>query len=120
MKTKNLVLIGVLAVVGLLVLFGVLAAQSGNEAYRNDASPVMYFYRADCHFCQQQAPILRELAGEGFRVKVMDVGKYPNYWQEYSVGGTPMFLAQNGDRLEGLQQKEPLRQFLASHGAKIA
>ena len=112
-------LFGTLFFIALLVVFGVLAAQSGNEPYKDDRSPVMYFFSSTCRFCQQQAPILRELSAEGFRIKPMDVGKNPNYWEDYSVTGTPTFLAANGDRLDGFTQKEALRAFLAQHGAKI-
>ncbi|MBU1197412.1 thioredoxin family protein [Candidatus Micrarchaeota archaeon] len=120
MKTKNIILFGVLGVVGLILILGVMASSPGNEPYLDDSSPVMYFHSDSCHFCAQQKPILRELASEGYRVKLMDVGRNPALWQEYGITGTPAFIAENGERLSGLTQKQALRTFLASNGAKIA
>ena len=86
-------------------------------AFAEDAQ-VKYFYSDACHFCQQQKPILDELAAEGYRVKPMDVQANPGYWQQYGVSGTPTFIAENGDMLRGLQEKDDLRAFLDVHGGK--
>lgn len=96
------------------------AQASAPKKYFDDSSPVMYFWSEDCHFCKLQVPVLNELAEEGFRVKSMDVGKNPGYWQDYAVGGTPTFLASDGERLIGLQPKEKLRAWLEKKGAKTA
>ncbi len=111
---------GILAV----VLIGALAVAffKGPPAYASDASSVMYFYRDDCSFCIKQKPILEELSAEGYRVKLMDVGRNPTYWQQYGITGTPTFVntKDQADRLEGLQPKDTLRVWLEKTGAKIA
>ena len=119
MKTGEKVVAGAVALIVLIVIAGYFASQSAGGAYFDDASPVMYFYSADCHFCQQQKPILADLAALGYRVKSMDVGVHPDYWRQYSINGTPTFLAANGDAKVGLTQKEDLQPWLEAHGAKI-
>lgn len=88
-----------------------------STAFAEEAS-VMYFYSDACHFCLQQKPILDELAAEGYRVKPMDVLNNPGLGRRYNVSGTPTFVAENGDRLVGLQKKDELRAFLDAHGGK--
>ncbi len=120
MKTKTLLLsIAAVVVLGAVVfMYSSLAKPPAN--YGDPRSPVMYFYGESCHYCEQQEPILGTLAGEGFRVKLMDVGVHPEYWQQYGVSGTPMFMALNGDRRVGLTGEAELRQWLSAHDAKIA
>jgi len=115
---KKWLLAGAVVVI-FLVWAGVYVSSNSAPAYANDSSPVMYFYSEDCHFCQQQKPVLERLAADGFRVKLMDVKAHPDYWKAYSISGTPTFLAANGDRKEGLTQEAALRVFLESHGARI-
>lgn len=79
---------------------------------------VMYFYSDACNYCVLQKPILDELAQEGYRVKPMDVEANRSLWQQYNVRGTPTFVAENGDRVVGLQEKDDLRRFLDEHGGK--
>lgn len=118
MQTKTLVL----ALAAVVVLFaaayffttGVKAA-----SYFDDTSPVMYFYSDQCHYCQQQKPILEKLAGEGFRVKQMDVLAHPEYWAQYGITGTPTFVAANGDKQVGFTEERALREWLAAHNAKL-
>lgn len=77
--------------------------------YFNDDSKVMYFWFDDCIYCKQQSPILEEITAQyGYQVKSMNVEERPEYWEQYSVGGTPAFLAESGERLSGLQTKEDL------------
>lgn len=85
-----------------------------------DEAKVMYFYSDDCVFCREQKPILDELAEEGYRVKPMDMKADPSFWRQFNIRGTPTFVAENGDRLVGLQKKEDLREFLDVHGGKTA
>ncbi|HLD75575.1 MAG TPA: thioredoxin family protein, partial [Candidatus Norongarragalinales archaeon] len=94
MGIKKMVGLGV----GALVVVGILAVIvfGGAPAYASDASPVLYFYQDACHFCQQQKPILEELAKEGFRVKMMDVRANPGFWNSFKITGTPTFLVKNG------------------------
>ena len=119
MNTGEKIVIAAVLLIFLLVAAGFLLSQAGGEPYFDDASPVMYFHSAACHFCQLQKPVLAELAALGYRVKSMDVGSNPGYWQAYSVEGTPTFLAANGDRKVGLTQREELQAWLSAHGAKI-
>ncbi|MFH1106271.1 MAG: thioredoxin family protein [Candidatus Micrarchaeota archaeon] len=119
MKTGEMVVAAAAALIVILVIVGYLAMQAGEGAYFDDASPVMYFHSANCHFCQEQKPILQELAAQGYRVKSMDVGIHPEYWKQYSIEGTPTFLAANGDSKVGLTERTELEAWLASHGARI-
>ncbi|MDO8427873.1 MAG: thioredoxin family protein [Candidatus Diapherotrites archaeon] len=109
-----------LASIGILLLVILAGCTAEVPKFVDSASPVMYFQSPKCHFCIQQKPILLELADEGFRLKDMDVLANPGYWQAYNISGTPTFLADNGDRLVGLQSKDKLRDWLETHGAKIA
>lgn len=97
-----------------------------NEPYFSADAKVMYFYQPKCHYCLLQSPILSELAQEGYRVKSMDATTNADFWAQlsngqdnpksvYKIKGTPSFIADNGDRLEGMQQKEALKAFLDSH-----
>jgi len=118
-KNWQLLLVGLVLVV---ILAGAFLSTSGKtKAYADDASPVYYFWRADCHYCQQQDPILSKLAEEGFRVRVMDVGANPALFAQYGVEGTPTFIADygKGDKKVGLTQESELRAWLLAHGAKI-
>jgi thiol-disulfide isomerase/thioredoxin len=90
---------------------------AASTAFAEEAN-VLYFYSDACHFCQLQKPILNELAQEGYRVRPMDVVGNPRFWTQYNIEGTPTFIAENGDRLVGLQEKDDLRQFLDAHGGK--
>ncbi|HLC38119.1 MAG TPA: thioredoxin family protein [Candidatus Norongarragalinales archaeon] len=119
MKTKTL-LLALVAVIAIgIAAYFLTTTPSQTQNYADDASPVMYFYSESCKFCQQQKPILRELAEEGYRVKMMNVDGNPEYWAQYEISGTPTFLAGNGDRQVGLTQKDALRAWLQAHGAKI-
>ena len=119
MKTKTVALIIVAAVVFILALYVLASGSAGKKAYADAKSPVMYFYSENCHFCAQQAPILEELAGEGYRVKLMDVGAHPEYWTQYNINGTPSLIAANGDVQVGLTQIAELRAWLEKHNARI-
>ena len=121
MQTKTLVLVlavVVIAAAGLWILAS--GSAGGQKAYFDANSPVRYFYSDQCHFCQQQAPILAQLAQEGYRVKPMDVLAHPDYWNTYNITGTPTFIASNGERQVGLTQIDELRAWLQSHNARIA
>jgi thiol-disulfide isomerase/thioredoxin len=85
----------------------------------DENAKVSYFYSDLCHFCQQQKPILDTLAGEGYRVKPMDVRVNPSLFTQYNISGTPTFVAENNDRLVGLQSEANLRIFLDAHGGKL-
>ncbi|MBI4361456.1 thioredoxin family protein [Candidatus Micrarchaeota archaeon] len=116
----KIILLGVIAVI---VVAGIaLSVAGGASKFASDQSPVWYFYRDDCHFCQQQKPILEDLALEGYRVKLVDLNAQPALWQQYGITGTPTFVADNGqgERLEGLTQKAELKAYFDRNGAKVA
>jgi thiol-disulfide isomerase/thioredoxin len=119
MKTKTLLLVLAAVVIIGIAAYILTTSSPQSQNYADDASPVMYFYGESCEFCQQQKPILRELANEGYRVKMMNVEGNSEYWAQYEISGTPTFLAGNGDRQVGLTQKDALRAWLQAHGAKI-
>ena len=118
MKTGEKIVAAAAIAIIAAVAYGFIAAQSAAEYY-DGASPVMYFHSAACHFCQEQKAVLAQLSAKGYRVKSMDVGITPGYWQEYGISGTPTFLAANGDTKVGLTPKEELEPWLEAHGAKI-
>ena|SRR3989338_3271351 len=110
-------------IAGAIVLIFIGAAlTTGKPAYFDDNSPVMYFYSETCHFCIQEKPILAELAKEGFRLKPINIATQQAVFQKYGVLGTPAFISSKNStaRLDGFQEKEPLRIFLLANGAKIA
>ncbi|MFH1056433.1 MAG: thioredoxin family protein [Candidatus Micrarchaeota archaeon] len=119
MKTKTLVLALVAVIILGTALYIFSSSSQGKKTYADDSSPVMFFYSEECTFCQKQKLILEELATEGYRVKLMDVGLRTEYWAQYEISGTPTFLAANGDRQVGLTQAPELRVWLEAHGAKI-
>lgn len=86
-----------------------------NETGNNS---VMYFYSEACHWCQQEKPIVEKLVGEGYNIVWMDVGIHQDYWQTYSIQGTPTFIAGNGERHAGYMDEATLKAWLDQHGAK--
>lgn len=92
---------------------------SPNEPYFDDNAKVMEFYQETCEWCIKESPVLRKLAEQGYRVKAMNIG--PNHpenqhmWQDYKIKGTPTFVAQNGDHLEGYNDYDKLKAFLDTH-----
>jgi len=106
-------------VIFVALLFAIASLANGQPAYGDDASPVMYFYQPACVHCQAMVPILNELAAQGYRVKLMNAAANPGFWTKYNLEGTPTWLAANGDRLSGEQNKIVLESWLAAHGAKI-
>ena len=118
MALKKLVLAAVFVVIALLAYFS-LSGKAPSNAHFDDSSPVMYFYTDYCQWCLKEKPLLEELSKEGFRVKPMNVGINQELSTQYEISGTPTFIASNGDRQVGYMDIGPLRNWLASHGAKI-
>lgn len=86
------------------------------EPYFDDNANVMYFYSPNCSHCIQEKPILTALAGEGFRVKPMNTQENPSAADQYKIKGTPEFISlKDGAKLEGFQEKEPLKAWLNQH-----
>ncbi|MEK7447755.1 MAG: thioredoxin family protein [Patescibacteria group bacterium] len=90
--------------------------QTQTEVYFDDSATVLYFYSPNCSHCNDEKPILTELASEGFRVKPMNTQDNASIADQYKIKGTPEFVSQkDGARLEGFKEKEPLREWLSQH-----
>lgn len=88
---------------------------SENQYFADDAK-VMYFYSDYCHWCQKEKEeVLEPLGKEGYKVKPMNVGEKPELAKQYNISGTPTFIADNGARLVGFQNKDELKAFLDTH-----
>ena len=118
---KNLLFLGI-ALIVLVIVIGVVFQPKHSSSsvtdvpYFDENAKVMYFWQESCHYCQQQKPILQQLANEnGLKVKSMDVGNNPDLWKQYSIEGTPTFIAPDGQKLVGLQEKEKLKTFLEKY-----
>jgi len=92
------------------------AGQNQTQPYFDDSANVMYFYSPNCSHCNDEKPILTELAKEGFRVKPMNTMDNASIADQYKIKGTPEFISQkDGARLQGFQQKEALKSWLEAH-----
>lgn len=80
--------------------------------YFSEDAKVMYFYSEYCHWCQEEKKVLIDIAGQGYKVKPMDVQKNPEFWEKYSISGTPTFIAPDGTKKVGYLSKEVLQKFL--------
>lgn len=85
---------------------------SGDTSYFDANAKVMLFYSEYCSWCIKQKEVLASLAGEGYKVKPMDVGSNQNLWKEYNISGTPTFIGPDGQKLVGFQDKTKLKEFL--------
>ena len=69
-----------------------------------------------CGPCMRQAPILEELAGEGYHIGKVDVDQAPDLAGNYRVMSIPtLILFKNGEevkRFVGLQTKDTLKALL--------
>lgn len=81
----------------------------------DENATIMFFYSDGCGWCSKEKTVLAELAGEGYRVKPMDVGKDTSLWKTYNITGTPTLIDKNGVRSEGYLDKEPLKVWLDAH-----
>lgn len=92
------------------------AGTTTDNPYFAEDAKVMYFYSDWCHWCQKEkAEVLEPLGKEGYKVKPMNVGDKPDLGKQYNVTGTPTFIADNGDRVVGFQEKDALKTFLDAH-----
>ncbi len=122
-KAIPYILIGIL-IVGFIGVIGYLKT-SGNkpqnaavqsESYFDESANVMYFYSPNCSHCIDEKPILEELGQEGYRVKPMNIQDDAEAASQYNIKGTPEFISQkDGARLQGFQEKEPLKNWLEEH-----
>lgn len=88
------------------------AGTSTNESFFSADAKVMMFYSDYCSWCSKEKTVLAELAPSGYRVKPMNVGTDTSLWQKYSIEGTPTFIAPDGTRLVGYQDKDKMQAFL--------
>lgn len=89
-----------------------------SENYFDENAKVMLFYSDQCSWCVKEKDVLAKLNvenTEGYRVKPMNVGNDQSLWETYKVNGTPTFIAENGDRLEGYQTEDKLKPWLDQH-----
>lgn len=92
------------------------AGESTSDSYFSEDAPVMFFYSEKCSWCQKEkTEVLSKLGPLGYKVKPMDVAVSPNLWKDYSISGTPTFIAKNGDKLEGFQTEDVLKKWLDQH-----
>ncbi len=90
-------------------------AGTSQTSYFSEDAKVMYFYTDYCHWCQKEKEVLEQLGKEGYKVKPMNIGEKPDVWKQYNISGTPTFVAANGERLVGFNEKEPLKTWLDQH-----
>lgn len=83
--------------------------------YFDATAKVKYYYSPYCSWCKEEAKVLEVLAKEGYRVNPQNVYDNPQLGVDAKVDGTPTFIAENGDRLDGYQVEEKLRDFLEKH-----
>lgn len=84
--------------------------------YFSDNAKVMFFYSDFCHWCQKEKDeVLSELGKQGYVVKPMNVGEKPDLGTQYSISGTPTFVASNDDRLVGFKTIDELKPWLDQH-----
>lgn len=88
------------------------SSEKEEAVYFDDNAKVMYFYSDYCSWCLKEKEVLTKLGGEGYRVKPMDVGKNPEYWEQYKISGTPSFIAASGEILVGYKEYDELRAWL--------
>ncbi len=97
-------------VVTVAVLAGANSAAGGETA-------LLDFTSANCGPCRQMAPIVHQLAANGYPVRVVDTGQNPHLAAQYRVSGIPCFVmvvnGQEVDRVVGATSVERLRQMLA-------
>lgn len=80
-----------------------------NEAPASNEE-ILYFYSDNCHWCQQQKPIVEELEKEGVKFKYMNIGENRDLINQYNIEGTPTFIL-GEKRLDGYKNKDILKKF---------
>lgn len=86
------------------------------EVLKSDKAVLVDFWATWCGPCRRQAPIIEELAEEGYAVGKVDVDEEPALAQQYQVMSIPTLLVfKDGkeiNRLVGLTPKETLKNLL--------
>lgn len=86
------------------------------EVLKADKPVLVDFWATWCGPCRRQAPIVEELAEEGYAVGKVDVDAEPSLAQQFHIMSIPTLLVFKGgkevQRLVGLTGKETLRGLL--------
>lgn len=86
------------------------------EVLKSDRPVLVDFWATWCGPCRRQAPIIEELAEEGYAVGKLDVDQEMELAQKYQVMSIPTLIVfKNGEeaaRLVGLTPKEKLKELL--------
>ena len=96
----------------------IITEQNFEEEVLMSEKPVLVdFWATWCGPCRRQAPIVEELAEEGYAVGKVDVDQEMGLAQEYKVMSIPTLIIFKGGkevkRLVGLTSKEALEALLA-------
>lgn len=87
-----------------------------SEVLKSDKPVLVDFWATWCDPCMRQAPIVEELAGEGYTVGKVDVDQEPSLAQQFQVMSIPtLIIFRNGKeakRLVGLTPKDTLKTLL--------
>ena len=87
-----------------------------NETIKSEEKILVDFWATWCGPCMRQAPILEELAGEGYHIGKVDVDQAPDLAGNYRVMSIPtLILFKNGEEVKrfiGLQTKDTLKALL--------
>ncbi len=95
----------------------VITAQNFEAEVLQSEKPVMVdFWATWCGPCMRQAPIVEELANEGYAVGKVDVDQEPGLAQQYGIMSIPTMLIFKGgkevNRIVGLTAKDKLKSLL--------
>lgn len=80
----------------------------------------IYFYQTHCVHCQKVSPIIVPMAEDmGIDMKVMDLEKEPDAWDEFNIKGTPTIIRYEGgkevSRIDGEQSKDTFEQWFTEN-----
>lgn len=95
----------------------VITAQNFEAEVLQSEKPVLVdFWATWCGPCMRQAPIVEELANEGYAVGKVDVDQEPGLAQQYGIMSIPTMLIFKGgkevNRIVGLTAKDKLKSLL--------
>lgn len=95
----------------------VITAQNFEAEVLQSEKPVLVdFWATWCGPCMRQAPIVEELANEGYTVGKVDVDQEPTLAQQYGIMSIPTMLIFKGgkevNRIVGLTAKDKLKSLL--------
>lgn len=86
------------------------------EVLESDKPVLVDFWATWCGPCRRQAPIVEELAEEGYEVGKIDVDAQPELAQQFRVMSIPTLIVfkngQEAERLVGLTSKDDLKKLL--------